>query len=150
MKKVTIYTDGACSGNPGVGGWAAILIYGKVKKELSGAEPETTNNRMELMGVLNGLLALKEPCSVEIYSDSAYTVNAFIKGWLEQWKRSGWKTADKKPVKNADLWKRLDEAMVPHYVEYFKVEGHSDNELNNACDALARQAITDYKANNNV
>ncbi len=141
MKKVTLYTDGACSGNPGPGGWGAVLLYGTAKKELSGGARETTNNRMEITAVIEGLKALKEPCEVEIYSDSAYTVNAFREGWVNGWERSDWKKADKKPVLNADLWRELLALTHIHRVTFHKVKGHADNELNNRCDALARGAI---------
>lgn len=141
MKKVILYTDGACSGNPGPGGWGAVLLYGTAKKELSGGARETTNNRMEITAVIEGLKALKEPCEVEIYSDSAYTVNAFREGWVNGWERSDWKKADKKPVLNADLWQELLALTHIHRVTFHKVKGHADNELNNRCDALARGAI---------
>lgn len=141
MKKVTLYTDGACSGNPGPGGWGAVLLYGTAKKELSGGARETTNNRMEITAVIEGLKALKEPCEVEVYSDSAYTVNAFREGWVNGWERSDWKKADKKPVLNADLWQELLALTHIHRVTFHKVKGHADNELNNRCDALARGAI---------
>lgn len=141
MKQVTLYTDGACSGNPGAGGWGAVLLCGEHKKEISGGEENTTNNRMELMAVIMGLSQLKYPCSVEIYSDSAYVVNAFNQNWLDAWEQSGWKKADKKPVLNADLWQRLLALTRLHTVQFRKVKGHADNELNNRCDELARAAI---------
>ncbi len=141
MKKVTLYTDGACSGNPGAGGWGCVLLYGEHRRELSGGEAETTNNRMELYAVVAGLEQLKYPCEVDVFSDSAYTVNAFEKGWIEAWQRSGWKKADNKPVLNDDLWKRLLELVKKHKVVFHKVKGHADNELNNRCDELARSAI---------
>ena len=141
MKRVLLYTDGACSGNPGPGGWGAILIYGEIKKELSGGETSTTNNRMELTAVIEGLKRLKFPCIVDIYSDSAYTVNAFSKGWIYDWMKNGWKKADGKPVANVDLWQALYEKAGEHCVEFVKVKGHADNEYNNRCDALARAAI---------
>lgn len=141
MKEVTIYTDGACSGNPGPGGWGAVLIYGEHKKEISGAKKETTNNEMELTAVIEGLKLLKEQCKVELYSDSAYVVNAFLNNWLESWKKNGWKTAGKKPVKNQELWEELDRLTSYHDVTFNKVKGHSDNELNNRCDFLATSAI---------
>ena len=140
-KRVILYTDGACSGNPGAGGWGAVLIFNGHERELSGGEAHTTNNRMELMAVIRGLEALKYPCEVEIYSDSAYTVNAFQNGWITAWQQSGWKKADKKPVLNVDLWQRLLELTSIHQVEFKKVKGHADNEYNNRCDALARGAI---------
>lgn len=141
MKKVQIYTDGACSGNPGAGGWAAILMYNGHEKEISGAVKETTNNRMELFAIIQGLASLKEPCEVEVYSDSAYAVDAINKGWLSGWQRAGWKTADKKEVKNRDLWTDLDLKIRRHSVTFIKVKGHSDNAYNNRCDSLARAAI---------
>lgn len=141
MKKVTLYTDGACSGNPGAGGWGAVLLFGEHKKELSGGEVNTTNNRMELMAVIMGLSQLKFPCEVEIYSDSAYVVNAFLQKWIEDWQKSGWKKADKKAVLNVDLWQRLLELTHVHTVTFHKVKGHADNALNNRCDELARAAI---------
>lgn len=137
-KKVTIYTDGACSGNPGKGGWGSILIYGDVVKELSGGEDNTTNNRMELKAVIEALKALKSPCDVEIYSDSAYVVNAFTQKWIDNWIKNNWKTADKKSVKNVDLWQELLVLIKTHNVTFKKVKGHSDNELNERCDALAK------------
>lgn len=141
MKRVLLYTDGACSGNPGPGGWGAILIYGEIKKELSGGETSTTNNRMELTAVIEGLKRLKFPCIVDIYSDSAYTVNAFQEGWVRNWEKGGWIKADKKPVLNADLWQELISLVRKHQVTFHKVKGHSDNQLNNRCDELARVAI---------
>ena len=137
ITEVTIYTDGACSGNPGPGGWAAILMAGGVKKELSGGERDTTNNRMELMAVIEGLAALKRPCKVDIYSDSAYVVNAFGQKWIEKWVRNGWKNSAKAEVANSDLWKRLIELTSIHNVTFHKVKGHADNEFNNRCDELA-------------
>lgn len=141
MKRVLLYTDGACSGNPGPGGWGAILIYGEIKKELSGGETSTTNNRMELTAVIEGLKRLKFPCIVDIYSDSAYTVNAFQEGWVRNWEKGGWIKADKKPVLNADLWQELISLVRKHQVTFHKVKGHSDNQLNNRSDELARAAI---------
>lgn len=141
MKRVLLYTDGACSGNPGPGGWGAILIYGEIKKELSGGKTSTTNNRMELTAVIEGLKRLKFPCIVDIYSDSAYTVNAFQEGWVRNWEKGGWIKADKKPVLNADLWQELISLVRKHQVTFHKVKGHSDNKLNNRCDELARAAI---------
>ena len=137
ISEVTIYTDGACSGNPGPGGWAAILIAGNFKKELSGGEAQTTNNRMELAGVINGLRALKRPCKVTIYSDSAYVVNAFNQNWLAKWMTNGWKNSAKAEVANADLWKELAVLTATHQVTFSKVKGHADDELNNRCDELA-------------
>ncbi|MCL2598943.1 MAG: ribonuclease HI [Firmicutes bacterium] len=141
MKKIQIYTDGACSGNPGVGGWAAILLYGDNKKELSGYDRQTTNNRMEMFSIIKGLDALKEPCLVEVYSDSAYCVDAFNKGWIDKWKKNGWKTANGDPVKNDDLWRDLCLKVAAHQVVFIKVKGHADNFYNNECDRLARLAI---------
>ena len=141
MKKVTLYTDGACSGNPGAGGWGCVLLYGSHRLELSGGEAETTNNRMEIMAVISGLERLKYPCEVDVYSDSAYTVNAFDEGWVYAWERGGWRKADKKPVLNVDLWERLLKLTRTHKVTFHKVKGHADNELNNRCDELARGAI---------
>lgn len=137
MKKVQIYTDGACSGNPGPGGWAAILIYEGREKEMSGYDPDTTNNRMELTAAIEALKALKYPCSVELYSDSTYLVDAFNNGWIYGWKLNGWRNSSKDEVKNIDLWKQLDELTSIHDVIWIKVKGHSDNEFNNRCDKLA-------------
>lgn len=145
MKNIIIYTDGACSGNPGVGGWGAILQYGEYKREISGAEAETTNNRMEVQAVIEALSLLKYPCEVDLYSDSAYTVNAFDKGWIYAWKRADWKKADKKEVQNVDLWQKLYELTKTHVVRFHKVKGHADNEYNNRCDFLATSAIKKYK-----
>lgn len=141
MKKVTIYTDGACSGNPGPGGWSAILIYKDHKKEISGSEPETTNNRMELMAVINALKSLNQECEVDLYTDSSYIVNAFEKGWIYNWRENGWRTKDKEPVKNQDLWEELYQLTQKHKINWIKVKGHSDNEYNNLCDKLARKQI---------
>lgn len=139
---VELYTDGACSGNPGKGGWGAVLIYNKTEKEMSGAAKETTNNQMELLACIKGLEALKMPCNVKLYSDSAYVVNSFLQGWLENWKNNNWRTSDKKPVKNKELWQQLDALCATHCVEWHKVKGHSDNKYNNICDKLATTAIT--------
>ncbi|MDN5344875.1 MAG: ribonuclease [Clostridia bacterium] len=141
MKEVTIYTDGACSGNPGPGGWGAVLIYGDQRKELSGAAARTTNQRMEITAAIEALKALKQPCRVRLYSDSAYLINAFRQGWLERWQRNGWQTVKKEPVENQDLWRELLQAASRHQVEWLKVKGHSDNAENNRCDELARAAI---------
>ena len=138
---VTIYTDGACSGNPGAGGWGAILFHGSHKKEISGFEPNTTNNKMEITAVIRALELLKAPCTVELYSDSAYVVNAITLGWLENWKNNNWLGSDKKQVKNIEYWKRLDELMHIHIVHFNKVKGHADNEFNNRCDELATGEI---------
>ena len=137
ISEVTIYTDGACSGNPGPGGWAAILMAGGAKKEMSGGERDTTNNRMELMAVIEGLKALKRPCKVDIYSDSAYVVNAFEQDWIGKWVRNGWKNSAKAEVANSDLWKELIGLTTMHKVTFHKVKGHADNEFNNRCDVLA-------------
>lgn len=141
MKNVTIYTDGACSGNPGPGGWGAILMYENIKKEISGAKKDTTNNIMEITAVLEALKLLKQECNVKVYSDSAYVVNAFNQGWIENWKKNNWKTSGKDPVKNRELWEELYELTQKHKVEFIKVKGHSDNEFNNRCDYLATSAI---------
>jgi ribonuclease HI len=141
MKKVLIYTDGACSGNPGEGGWAAVLRFGKHEKEISGYETGTTNNKMELRAAIEGLSALKEPCEVELYSDSSYLVNSFEKNWLENWKSNGWINKSKDEVKNIEMWKELDRLCNIHKVLWIKVKGHSDNEYNNRCDKLATGEI---------
>ncbi len=141
MEKVTIYTDGACSGNPGPGGWGAVLMYKDNKKEISGARQDTTNNIMELTAVIEALKILKFPCQVDLYSDSAYVVNAFAKGWIFNWVKNNWKTADKKPVKNKELWKELYNLTKTHEVNFIKVKGHADNPYNNRCDELATGAI---------
>ena len=137
MKIVTIYTDGACSGNPGPGGWGAILEWQGHEKELSGGEAQTTNNRMELTAVLTALRLLKEPCTVELYSDSKYVVDAIDKGWLYGWQKKGWIKADKKPVLNVDLWQQLLPLLARHDVHLHWVKGHAENEKNNRCDQLA-------------
>ena len=137
MKTVTLYTDGACSGNPGPGGWGAILEWGGIEKELSGGEPETTNNRMELTAVIRGLQALKEPCIVELYSDSKYVIDALEKGWAVGWQKNGWRKADKKPALNPDLWETLLNLTQIHTLHYHWVKGHAENENNNRCDQLA-------------
>lgn len=144
MKKVTLYTDGACSGNPGVGGYGAVLMYGNHEKRISGAEKDTTNNRMELFAVISGLRCLKEPCEVTIYSDSAYTVNGFVKGWVYEWEKNGWRKADGKAVLNDDLWKDLLSLTRIHKVSFVKVKGHADNEFNNICDKLATDAVKNF------
>ena len=146
MKEIDLYTDGACSGNPGSGGYGAILIYRGVEREISGGEPSTTNNRMEIYAVIAGLRCLKEKCKVNIYSDSAYTVNAFNQHWIDNWMKSGWKKADGKPVLNAELWQELYSLVRQHEVRFIKVKGHADNEYNNRCDALARAAIKNMNA----
>ena len=143
-KIVDIFTDGACSGNPGPGGWGAILRYGAVEKELYGGEPATTNNRMELMAAIQALEALKRPMEVRLYTDSEYVKNG-ITQWIHGWKARGWKTADKKPVKNEDLWRRLDEAKSRHRIEFHWVRGHAGHPENERADALARQGIADIR-----
>ena len=142
---VDIYTDGACSGNPGPGGWAAILIAYGVEKEISGASPATTNNRMELTAAIMGLRQLKGPCRLNLYSDSAYLINAFLQGWLSSWKRNGWKNSAKQPVSNKDLWEELDKMSEIHRITWCKVKGHSDNAYNNRCDAMAVSAMRAQK-----
>ena len=137
MKTVTLYTDGACSGNPGPGGWGAILEYQGTEKVLSGGEKETTNNRMELIAVIEGLSALKEPCTVELYSDSKYVIDGLSKGWAASWQKNGWKKADKKPALNPDLWEKLLQLTAIHQLRYHWVKGHADNPKNNRCDQLA-------------
>ena len=136
-KTVNLYTDGACSGNPGPGGWCAILEYNGVEKVLSGGEAETTNNRMELMAAIRGLQALKEYCIVDLYSDSKYVIDALEKGWAAKWKMNGWKKPDKKPALNADLWNQLIDLVTLHAVRYHWVKGHADNPYNNRCDQIA-------------
>ena len=136
-KTVRLYTDGACSGNPGPGGWCAILEYNGVEKVLSGGEAVTTNNRMELMAVIQGLAALKEHCIVELYSDSKYVIDGLQKGWAAKWKANGWKKADKKPALNIDLWDRLIDLVTMHGVCYHWIKGHAENPYNNRCDEIA-------------
>ena len=145
MEDITIYTDGACSGNPGPGGWGAILMYKENKKEISGGKKDTTNNVMELTAVIEALKLLKYPCKVKLYSDSAYVVNAFLQNWVINWQKNNWKTADKKDVKNKELWQELVEFTNIHNITFIKVKGHSDNEYNNRCDELARKAIKELK-----
>jgi len=137
MKTVELYTDGACSGNPGVGGWGCLLRYNGHERELSGGEAETTNNRMELTAAIEGLRALREPCRVELYTDSRYIEQAFSAGWLENWLKSGWRKSDKSPVLNRDLWEELHRLTQEHEVSFHWVRGHAENEFNNRCDALA-------------
>jgi ribonuclease HI len=144
-QRVTIYTDGACSGNPGPGGWGAILTLGDHTKELMGGEAHTTNNRMELMAAISALEALKRPCVVDLHTDSEYLRNG-ISTWIHGWKRNGWRTADKKPVKNVDLWKRLDEALKPHKVQWHWVKGHAGHAMNERADELARQGVVAARA----
>lgn len=142
MDRVVIYTDGACSGNPGPGGWGTILMYKDIKKEISGRNDNTTNNIMEITAVIEGLKMLKHECIVEIYSDSAYVVNAFNQGWIYNWQKNNWKTSGKEPVKNKELWEELYSLTQKHKVTFIKVKGHADNPYNNRCDELARNAIT--------
>ncbi len=136
-KEITLYSDGACSGNPGPGGWGAILRYKGTEKELSGGEKETTNNRMELMGVISGLESLKEPCQVTVVTDSQYIANAFTQHWLDNWQKNGWKTAGKKPVKNKELWERLLKQAAIHQLGWQWIRGHSGHPENERCDQLA-------------
>ncbi len=144
-QRVTIYTDGACSGNPGPGGWGAILSFGDHAKELHGGEAHTTNNRMELMGAIAALEALKRPCSVDLHTDSQYLRNG-IMSWIHGWKKNGWRTADKKPVKNVDLWKRLDEALAQHKIQWHWVKGHAGHTQNERADELARMGVIAARA----
>lgn len=141
MKEITIYTDGACSGNPGNGGWAAILIYKETEKILSGYCPDTTNNRMEMFAVIFALKALKEKCIVNLYSDSAYIIDTMTKNWIQKWQSNNWKTSSKEDVKNIDLWQDLILYSSKHKVNWCKVKGHSGNEYNNRCDKIARDEI---------
>ena len=143
--RVVVHTDGACSGNPGPGGWGAILQWGNHARELKGAEAHTTNNRMELMAAIVALETLKRPCDVDVHTDSQY-LRQGITGWIHGWKRNGWKTADKKPVKNADLWQRLETAVDRHTVHWHWVRGHSGHDLNERADELAREAIAELRA----
>ncbi len=145
MKKVTIYTDGACSGNPGPGGWGCILLYKNNKRVLSGFDVETTNNRMELTAAVKALQALKEPCDVELFSDSSYLCNGFNNGWIYSWIKNSWKNSQKKDVSNRDLWVMLYDLSKIHKISWIKVKGHSDNELNNECDKLATNEIKNNK-----
>lgn len=137
MKEIKIYTDGACRGNPGKGGWGAVLIYGNVKKEMCGGEKETTNNRMELTAAIEALSALKEPCKVVLTSDSQYLINGITKGWAESWKKNGWKKSDKSPALNSDLWQKLLDLLKIHEVEWVWVKGHAGHPYNERCDELA-------------
>jgi len=142
--RVTIYTDGACSGNPGPGGWGAILSWNDHQRELKGGEPHTTNNRMELTAAISALEALKRPCTVALHTDSEYLRNG-ITSWINGWKRNGWRTADKKPVKNVDLWQRLDAAIARHQVSWHWVKGHAGHDMNERADQLAREAIAEVR-----
>ena len=144
MSDVTIYTDGACSGNPGPGGWGAILIYGEHRKELNGGESNTTNNRMELTAAIEALNALKRPCKVDLYTDSVYVRDGITK-WIHGWKRNGWRTADKKPVKNAELWQTLDQALGRHEIDWHWVKGHAGHPENERADELAREGMAPFK-----
>ena len=141
MKKIVIYTDGACSGNPGPGGWGAILMFKDIKKEIFGFMQDTTNNIMELTAVIEALKQLRISCEIELYSDSAYVVNAFNQKWIYGWLKNGWKNSNKEPVKNKELWEELYNLTKMHSVNFIKVKGHSDNEFNNRCDELARKAM---------
>ena len=141
MDKVIIYTDGACSGNPGPGGWGSILMMGENRKEISGGKKDTTNNVMELTAVIEALKLLKRPCKVDLYSDSAYVVNAFLQNWILGWIKNGWKNSSKEEVKNKELWQELFSLTKIHDVTFHKVKGHADNEYNNRCDELALNAI---------
>ncbi len=145
-KKVELYTDGACSGNPGPGGWGSILRFNSKEKELSGGAAETTNNRMELMAVIEGLDSLKEPCVVEVFTDSKYISDAFTKGWLENWQKNGWKTAAKKPVKNKDLWEKLVKLSTTHDLSWNWIKGHSGHPENERCDKLAVESRDKFSA----
>ena len=144
-KEVIIYTDGACSGNPGPGGWGAVLLSGDRRKELQGAQAQTTNNRMELTAAVEALAALKTQCAVTLYSDSAYLVNAFQQNWLGKWERTGWLTSKKQPVENMDLWQELIALNKKHRITWVKVKGHNGNKENEHCDALAREAISQLR-----
>ena len=143
MDKVIIYTDGACSGNPGPGGWGAILMAGENRKEISGGKKDTTNNIMELTAVIEALKLIKRPCKIDVYSDSAYVVNAFLQDWISGWMKKGWKNSSKEEVKNKELWQELICLTKVHDVTFHKVKGHADNEYNNRCDELARNAINE-------
>lgn len=145
MKEVTIYTDGACSGNPGIGGWGAILIYNNNAKKISGYDKSTTNNRMELFAVIQALRCLKESCICTIHSDSQYVVDAFEKKWLDMWQQNNWKTSSKSDVKNIDLWKALLYEVKKHQVKFVKVKGHSDDVYNNICDEMATGEVEKYQ-----
>ena len=144
LPHVVIHTDGACSGNPGPGGWGAILAFGDREKELKGGEPLTTNNRMELMAAISALEALKRPCRVDLHTDSQYVRNG-VMSWMATWKRNGWRTADRKPVKNVDLWQRLEGALAPHQVGWHWLRGHAGHVMNERADVLAREAIADIR-----
>lgn len=145
-RRVTLYTDGACSGNPGPGGWGAVLLFGEHRKELCGGEPLTTNNRMELRAAIEGLQALTRACAVDLHTDSQYLKNG-VTSWIHGWKRNGWKTADRKPVKNEDLWRELDAALARHDIEWHWVKGHAGHEFNEEADRLAREGMAPFLAN---
>lgn len=145
MKEVQIYTDGACRGNPGPGGWGAILVFGEHKKELSGGEPSTTNNRMELLAAIYALEQLKYPCAVTLTTDSKYLCDAIIKGWATQWKRNGWRRSNKEPAANPDLWERLLGLLAIHKVEFVWVKGHNGHPFNERCDEMATEAADSFK-----
>lgn len=147
MKQIIVYTDGACSGNPGPGGWGAILKYGEHQKEISGSDKHTTNNKMELSAVIEALKMLKEPCSVDLYSDSKYVIDGIVKGWAIGWRARGWKKADKSPAKNPELWSVLLDLLEKHKVTFHWVKGHSENPYNNRCDELAVAEYQKYKGN---
>lgn len=149
MKQVTIYTDGACSCNPGPGGWGAVLMFNGREKQISGFENNTTNNRMEMLAVINALKMLKEPCIVDLFSDSAYVVNAFLQDWVTDWQKNNWRTSGKKEVKNIELWKELLDLCNTHQITWHKVKGHADNEYNNLCDKLARGEVDKFLASQN-
>ena len=146
MKKVELYTDGACRGNPGPGGWGAILVYRGKEKELSGGEASTTNNRMELMAAIAGMSALREPCEIVLTSDSKYLVDAINKGWLASWKRNGWRKADKSAVLNVELWQKIDSLLEIHDVSFVWVHGHTGHPYNERCDALATAYADKFKS----
>lgn len=145
LPEVILYTDGACSGNPGPGGWGALLIWNGKEKALSGGHPASTNNRMEMQAVIEGLKALNKKCHVKVHSDSALIINAFTKGWIQNWQKKGWKKADKKPVENREIWEEMIRYVNQHQVSWIKVKGHSDNELNNRVDQLAVEACQKYR-----
>jgi len=146
LKEVVVYTDGACSGNPGPGGWGAVLMSGDRRKELQGAEAQTTNNRMELRAAVEALAALKTQCAVTLYSDSAYLINAFQQNWLGRWEQNGWLTSKKQSVENKDLWRELIALSKKHRITWVKVKGHAGNKENERCDALAREAISQLES----
>ena len=145
MKHIYIYTDGACSGNPGPGGWGAVLVYNNTRKEISGGAPDTTNNRMELMGIIGALSLLKEPCEIEFCSDSKYVIDGLEKGWAKGWRARGWVKSDKKPALNPDLWAQLLDLIAPHTVHYHWIKGHAGHAENERCDTLAVNAAAAYK-----